>query len=103
MLAAPFVANPPGDADRKTEIQAIGELGSGAGEAVRDGAGRERLRMLAKNRNEILMRIALMQEHRLADACGNAELLRERSALHIARREIAEVVEPAFTDSHRFG
>src|SRR6267154_362142 len=43
------------------------------------------------------MRIALMQKNRLADLRGDFQLRDERTALVVRRREIAKIVEAAFT------
>src|SRR5689334_20078191 len=94
MRAATLVVDPTRDADRESEIEARRELCSGARETVGYGARGERGRMLAQNRDEVLMRIALMEEHGLADTRRDFELASECGALRIARREVAEVIEP---------
>src|SRR6202050_167524 len=48
------------------------------------------------------MRVALVQEHRLADASGQLELAMEGLLLRRGRREIAEIVQPAFAHRHDF-
>ena len=68
---------------------------------MRDAAGEARP-ILAQDRNEILVRVALMQEHRLAQLDGELQLLAKRCQLRLARREIAEVIEPAFADGDDF-
>ena len=55
--------------------------------------------VLAQDGDEILMRIALMQEHGLAGGGGDLELPAEGATLQVARGEVAEIVEPAF--AHR--
>jgi hypothetical protein len=52
--------------------------------------------MLAQDGEEIVVSVALVQEHRFARRGRELELPRERAALQIARREITEIVEPAF-------
>ena len=53
---------------------------------------------------EIFVRIALMQEHRLAQAStASSSCQRKASQLRVARREVTEVVEPAFADGDDFG
>src|SRR6185312_16766609 len=94
MRAAALIADPARDADREAEPQIFFELRARAGEAVRD-ASHERAPMLAHYRGEIRMRIALMQEYRLADPGGELQLAREGAALDIARAEVAVVIEPA--------
>ena len=56
-----------------------------------------------QHREEVRVCVPLVQEERLVQPCGEAELQLERPALLGGRREIPEVVEPAFTrgDDHR--
>ncbi len=54
--------------------------------------------MLAKDGGEVVVRVTLVQEHWFAGPRGDLELAREGPALHVARREIAVVVEPALAD-----
>ena len=96
MRAAAFVADPAGDADGEPELQIALELVRAAGKAVRHAAPLRRV--LAQDRGEVRVRIALVQEHRLADAARQLELAVERRALRGARREVAEVVEAALAD-----
>jgi hypothetical protein len=70
---------------------------------MRDGAGSKRARVLSQNGDEVIMRIALMQKDRLADARGDLELSRERGSLHVAGRKIPKVIEPAFSNRNDFG
>jgi hypothetical protein len=99
MVAATFVANPACDADGESHLQIVQQLVRLTGEAMGDRTGRECARMLSEDGDEIGVSVALMQENRLAHARGDLELTRERGALHVSRREIAKVVEPAF--AHR--
>ena len=70
MRAATLVADPAGDADREPEIEVGVQLLGVAGEAMRDAAP---LRgVLAQDREEVLVRVALMQEHRLVERCVRA-------------------------------
>jgi len=46
------------------------------------------------------MGVALVQEHRLADASGQLELAMEGLLLRRGRGEIAEIVQPAFAHRH---
>src|ERR1700742_706844 len=52
--------------------------------------------------DEIRMRIALMQEQRLAAGDGESELTLEREQLGFARRKIAVIVESRFADGDDF-
>lgn len=101
MPAPPLIAEPARDADRQAELQAIRELRGLAGEAVRDAAQRACI-MLAQRTDEIRVRIALMQEQRLAALRGKFQLPFEGAALRVARREIAVVVKTAFADGNDF-
>src|SRR5688572_479871 len=97
MVAPALIADPARDAD----VQALFEIGValffGAGEAMRYTAADA---VFLDDGDEILVGIALMQEHGLADTCGDFELPMKRKALRVARRKIPEVVEPAFADGH---
>jgi putative intracellular protease/amidase len=95
--AAPLIADPPGDADCEIEAQQLLELGARAGETVRDSA-REGATVLAQDRGEVGVRIALMQEYGLADAARELELALERAALDVARGEITVVIESALAE-----
>ena len=85
MSAAPLVVDPPGDADREPELETGMQLVRATGEAMSDGATCNYILVFTQDRNEVLVRIALMKEHRLVHACRDFELTRERSSLHIAR------------------
>jgi hypothetical protein len=74
--AAPLVADPAGDADGKVHLQVRQQLLSRAGEAMRHRAG-ESFAVLAQNRNEILVRIALVEKDGLANVRGQLELAME--------------------------
>src|SRR5690348_14927353 len=99
MRSAALIADPAGDADGKIHLQISQQLLSGAGEAMRHCV-REGLAMLAQNRDEISVRIALVQEHWFADSRGQLELAMEGFLLGRAWREITIVVEPAFADGN---
>ena len=101
-LAAPFVADPAGDADRQPECQAVLEFPRSAGEAMQH-ATRSRLGMRPKHRDEIGVCVALVKKEMPAQLFAEGELQLERTALLLWRREIPEVVEPAFArrDDHR--
>ena len=101
--ASPLVVDPAGDADVESQLKTVLELVCLTREAVRDGACRKRVRVFSQNRDEVCMRIALMQEDRLAHSRGDLQLSRERSSLHVARRKIAKVIEAAFSDGDDFG
>ncbi len=98
MRAAALVADPAGDADREPELQiTLRAPARRAGEAVRHAAPARGV--LAQDGDEIGMRVALVQEYRLADARGELELAVKGLLLRGARGEVAEIIEPAF--SHR--
>ena len=59
--------------------------------------------MLGEDRAEVGVRVPLVQEERLAQLGGERELGLERAALVGARREVAEVVEPAFAQRDEAG
>ena len=48
------------------------------------------------------MRLALVEEYRLADGGGQFELPGEGLALHRPGREVPEIIEAAFADGHDF-
>jgi hypothetical protein len=96
--AAPLVVDPSGDADRETELEIGDELVPISSEAMRDGTVRESAAMLAEYRDEVCVRVTLMQEHWLANTLGNFKLARERFSLDIARGKVAEVIQAAFAD-----
>ncbi len=59
--------------------------------------------VLAQDRREIGVRVALVKEHGLAHPGCELELPLEGLALRGARREVPEVIQPAFTDRHHLG
>ena len=101
MCAAALIGDPAGDTDREAELQVALQLLLRAGEAVRDAVPVGRV--LAQYGDEIIVRVALVQEHRLADLRGELELAVKRLLLRGARREVAEIVEPALADRDHFG
>ena len=52
---------------------------------------------------EILVRVALMKEHRLGDGHGDFQLGDECGALRGGRREISKIIQPAFADGNHLG
>src|SRR5690554_1097431 len=101
-VPAPLVAEPAGDADIKPEVEIAAELDPAAGEAVRDAAddpADERL----EQRDEALVRVALMQENGLPGRDRELELRDERVLLPVARREVAVEIESALADGDDFG
>jgi hypothetical protein len=92
-----LIADPSGDANIEIHVQIGRELRVVARKAMGDTAD-ERGAVLAQNGYKIIMSIALVQEDRLTDLCGQLELAMERLLLHGARREIAKIIEPAFAD-----
>ena len=101
MCAAALIGDPAGDTDREAELQVALQLLLRAGEAVRDAVPVGRV--LAQYGDEIIVRVALVQEHRLAGLRGELELAVKRLLLRGARREVAEIVEPALADRDHFG
>ena len=99
--AATLIADPAGDADRQTELQIALQLLSRAGEAVSDAAPARGV--LAQYGDEIIVRVALVQEYRLANLRGELELAVERLLLRRAGREVAEIIEPALSDRDHLG
>src|SRR5215472_13761052 len=99
--SAALVADPAGDADREAEREVGIELRLSAGEAVRDA--RVPGAVLAQDRDEVRMGVALVQEHRLAEERGKLELAVKGLPLRLARGEIAKVIEAAFADCRYFG
>src|SRR5262249_7280264 len=90
------------DADAQAHAKVILELVRLAGEAMGDSARSQRLRILSQDGDKVFVRIALMQEHRLAHPSCDLELTCKCGALHVARGEIAEVVEAALADGYDF-
>ncbi len=84
MCAAALIADPTGDADGEPELEVAVELLRAAGKAVRHAA--PGCGVLAQDGDEILVRIALVQEYRLADARGELELAVKGVLLHRAGR-----------------
>ena len=64
---------------------------------MRDSAAEARA-VFAQDRQELLVRVALVEEHRLAQLHGEVELSPERCELRRARRKIAKIVQPALAD-----
>src|SRR6185437_5539628 len=83
--AAPLVADPAGDPNRETEVEISVELVGTAGETVGHASAEQRATVFPQNRQEVLVCIALVQEHGLADPCGQFELTMEGLLLHRAR------------------
>lgn len=94
--AASFVADPAGDADVQVEIQIGTDFVHAGREAMRDTTHQARA-VLLQDRDEIFVGVALMQEYRFAQRNRQLQLAAKCVALRVARREIPEIVEPAFT------
>ena len=97
--AAPLVTDPSGDADVQIELETGVDLGRSAGEAVRHGPDELRAK-LAHHRDEVAMCVTLVQEDRSPQLDRQLELTAECRKLGCPRREIAIVVETAFTDGN---
>src|SRR5580704_2069119 len=93
---AALIVDPAGDADRKAEREVARKLRRGAGEAVRHPA--PVAGVLGEDGEEVLVRVALVQEHGFPYALRQLELAVESLALRGARGVVTEVVEPAFPD-----
>jgi len=87
---------PPQLVDVATTLGADVAFFLSGGEAMRHAI---RDLVFAQDGEKVIVRVALMQEHRFADARRDLQLLRKRSPLQVARREIPKVVEAAF--AHR--
>src|SRR5207247_10764146 len=66
-------------------------------ETVQDDVARKRAEELGR----LLLGGARMHDHRLAELCRELELLGEDTSLPVARRIVAEEVEPDLPDGHR--
>ena len=96
-LAAPLVAHPTRDADVKIEREIVLQFRSPAGKAMRNAAG-EAAAKIREDGGKVVMRVALMEKHRLARRNGEFQLRDEGGALGLGRREIAEIIQAAFAD-----
>ncbi len=85
MSAAALIADPARYADVEPHVEVILQLVRLAGEAMGDGARSQRAFMLSQDGDKVFVRIALMQEHGLAQPGRDLELPRKRGALHVAR------------------
>lgn len=101
MMPAAFVANPSGNADVEPEVEIGACFVETGGETVRDAAD-EVCAKLAQHFDEGGVRIALMQEYRLAKLDRQLELTPEGRDLCLVGREVSEIVEPAFADGGDF-
>lgn len=101
MRATALVAQPAGDADVPVLVQVIEKLVTLTGEAMHHRRADATLEVLHLC-HEIGMRVALVQEQRLAVVCGQLQLALERTVLGRARREVTEVVQPALAHRHHF-
>jgi len=93
--AAALVADPAGDADVAVEVEALEQLALAAGEAVHHHP-RQTVAQRAQDGHEIIVRVALVGEQRLAGLQCDAELALEGELLRRARRIVAEVIEARF-------
>jgi len=101
VCATALVADPAGDADRQAELQIALQFLCRAGEAVRYAAPARGV--LAQYGDEIIVSVALVQEHGLAELRSQFELAVERLLLRGAGREVAEIIEPALSDRDHLG
>jgi len=92
--ATALIADPAGDADREPQLQVVVQLLRVAREAMCDPS-RDACAVVAQDRQESVMRIALVQEHGPSELRGQFELTAEHALLIGVRREIPEEVEAA--------
>jgi hypothetical protein len=102
MRAAPFIADPAGDADGQLQFQITLKLARRSRKAMRHRST-QACAMLAQNRNEVRVRITLVQEHGLSRGSGEFQLAVESSTLRTMRGKIAVVVEAALTNCDDLG
>jgi hypothetical protein len=102
LRAAPFVANPAGDAYAKSERQVLLELGDTAGKAMSHSADETSVEV-PEDGLEIVVGVPLMKKYRLRHCHGDFQLRDECDALRRRRREIAVVVEAAFSHRNHVG
>ena len=102
MQAAAFVAEPAGDADVPVPVQTVEQFLAGAGETMDHRRAQATVEIL-HHRDEVIVRVTLVQEQRLAILGGQLQLALECPALCGPRREIAVVVQPAFAHRHHLG
>jgi hypothetical protein len=102
MPAAALIADPPRDADVQAQIQIGKGLARAGGEAMRDTSD-QAVTIVPQQGEEVFVRVALMQEDRLPQACGELQVPAKGVELRGSRREIAEVVEAAFADRRHLG
>src|SRR6185312_12232733 len=82
VCAAALVTDPAGDADRQIQLEVAQQLRLSTCEAVRDSTDELRA-MLPQDRDEVLVRIPLVQKYRLADSRCQLELAMKRTALRL--------------------
>ena len=97
MQPTALVADPTGDTDVQAEIEVSARLVDSRREAMRDAADEARS-VLAEDRQEFVVRVALMEKDRLARLSCEIELLPELRSLRCPRGNVAKVVQSAFAD-----
>lgn len=100
--AAALVAQPAGDPDVPILVEVVEQLLASAREAMHHRRADLPVELL-HDRHEIRVRVALVQEQRLAGVGGDLQLHLERTSLRGARRKIAEVIQAAFAHRDHFG
>jgi predicted metal-dependent hydrolase len=100
--APPFITYPACDADGQIQLQAIRKLAGLSREAMRHAIG-QRAAELAQDADEIRVRIALVQEYRLAYGDCDFQQGAKCRDLRIAWRKIAVVIQAAFANRHDGG
>jgi hypothetical protein len=84
MMAATLIADPARDSDVEAELQIGARLFDACREAMGDAA-RQSGPEVTQDRDEVLVRIALMQKHRLSHTDRKIELPLKRRTLYVAR------------------
>ena len=102
MCAAPFVADPAGDADEQLHFEVALKFAGSACEAMRHCTA-EAAAVFAQDRDEVRMGIALMEEDGFTGSGGEFQLPLEGVALHRGRRKVALVIKTTLADGDDFG
>jgi len=102
MASAPLVTDPAGDADGEAHVEIRLQLQPIRSEAMSDTPHEVR-QMFTQDGDEVVVRIPLMQEHRLAKPGRKLQMPMKGGALRLVRRKVAEVIEAAFAHRDDFG
>ena len=97
-----LVGHRPGERDHQAQVEAaLGHLHVGR-EAVHDAADLADA-LLRENREGLPVRVAAVDDDRLAEPPRHVELAAQRRLLRVAGREVAEEVEPHLAQRHHLG